>query len=92
MNFQPPLEGLVDYRIRGRTRIVNALAELRQEWQEATGGRSLLETETPVGLLLNDVADRLELTPHERHVFLGGELINEVDGFLEQSVTRKLSN
>ena len=92
MTLQPPLEGLADYRMRERTRMVMALAELRQQWQKAASGGSLLKTETPVGLLLNDIADQLELTPQERHVFLGGRLINEVEGFLEQRISGKLPN
>jgi len=92
MSLQPSLEGLVISRIQERTRMVMALAELRKEWQTVTSGKSLLKTETPVGLLLNDVADRLELTPKERYVFLGGRLINEVESFLEELVTRKLPN
>jgi hypothetical protein len=90
MTLQPPLEGLVDYRLSGRTHIVLALAELRREWQLTAKGGSLLKVETPVGLLLSDIADRLELTAQERHVVLGGKLINEVDGFREQRISRRL--
>ena len=89
MTLQPQLEGLTDYRLRDRTRFVLALAKLRQEWQKAVNGGSLLKIETPVGLLLSDIADQLELTPQERHVFLGGKLINEVDVHQEQRVGRK---
>lgn len=92
MSLQPPLEDLADYRLRGRTRMVMELAKLRQEWQKAANGKSLLNTKTPVGLLLNDIANCLELTPQERDVFLGGRLINEVEGFLEERITRKLTN
>ena len=90
MSLQTPLEGLTDYRPSERTRLVLALAELRQEWQQATRGGSLLKVETPVGLLLADIADKLELTSQERHVFLGGRLINEVDGFREERIARRL--
>jgi hypothetical protein len=90
MSLQTPLEGLADYRPSDRTRIVLALAQLREEWQLATKGGSLLKVETPVGLLLADVADRLELTSQERHVFLGGRLINEVDAVREQSIRSRL--
>ena len=90
MTLQPPLEGLADYRLRERTRIVLALADLRKEWQQTVKGGSLIKVETPVGLLLSDIADRLELTSQERHVLLGGSLINEVDSFLEERVSRKL--
>ena len=90
MSLQTPLEGLSDYRPSSRTRILLALAELRQEWQQATKGGSLLKVETPVGLLLADIADKLELTSQERHVFLGGRLINEVDGFREERIALRL--
>jgi len=92
MILQPPLEGLADYTIRDRTRIVMALAEFREEWQDTVNGRSLLKVETPVGLILADIADKLELTPQERHAVLGVKLINEVDGFMETRITKKLPN
>ena len=41
-------------------------------------------------ILLADIADKLELTSQERHVFLGGRLINEVDGFREERIARRL--
>jgi hypothetical protein len=91
MSSQPVLEGTADYNLTDRTRFVLALAQFRQEWQELVGG-SLLKVESPVGLLLADIADKLELTPQERHVVLGGKLINEVDGFMETRVSRKLHN
>lgn len=90
MSLQPPLEGLNDFRIRERTRLVLALSEFRKEWQNLAWGGSLLKIESPVGLLLADIADRLELTPQERYVFLGGRLINEVDAFSETRVSLKL--
>ena len=90
MTLQSPLEGLADYRPSVRTQLVLALAELREEWQQATKGGSLLKVETPVGLLLSDIAERMELTPQERHIVLGGKLINEVDGFMEERIARKL--
>ena len=89
MSLQTPLEGLTNYRPSDRMRMILALAQLRQEWQQATKGGSLLKVETPVGLLLADIADRLELTSQERYVFLGGKLINEVDAHLEERITRK---
>jgi hypothetical protein len=90
MSLQTPLEGLADYRPSDRTRMILALADFRKEWQEAVSGGSLLKVEAPVGLLLSDIADRLELTNQERHVVLGGRLINEVEAHLEQRITRKL--
>ena len=89
MTLQTPLEGLADYRLRERTRLVLALAALRQEWQETAHGGSLLKIETPVGLLLSDIADRLEMTTQERYVFLGGRLLNEVDAFGEERISPK---
>lgn len=90
MTLQLPL--VTDFQIRDRTRLVLALAQFREEWQKAVSGGSLLKVESPVGLLLADIADKLELTPQERHVVLGGKLINEVDGFMETRVTKKLAH
>lgn len=77
---------LTDYSIRDRTKIVLCLAQLRKEWQEATGGGSLLKVEAPVGLILADVAEKLHLSEQERHIFLGGHLCNEVDAVKETRI------
>ena len=90
MTLQPPMEGFTDYRISEKNRLILALAEFRKEWQEAVNGGSLLKVESPVGLILADIVDRLELTSQERHAVLGGRLINEVDAVQEQRVSRKL--
>lgn len=90
MNLQPPLEGLTEFRLRERTRLVLALADFRKQWQQTAQGGSLLKIEAPVGLILSDIADRLELTSQERHVMLGGKLINEVECHLEQRVSRRM--
>jgi len=92
MTLQPPLDGLTDYQPSERTRLVFALAELRKEWQAAVMGANLLEVKTPVGLLFNDIANRLQLSPQERHVLLGSELMNDVESFLETRPVRKLPN
>ena len=90
MSLQPPLEGLSAYRLPDRARMVQALADLRREWQETLTGMSLLDAPAPVGLLLSDIADRLGLSSQERHVMLGGKLINEVNAFMEQCITLAL--
>ena len=90
MTLQSPLEGLIIYRPSRRTRMILALAGLRKEWQEAVNGGSLLKVEAPVGLPLADIADKLELTHQERHAFLGGMLINEVDAVREERIAQRL--
>ncbi len=90
MTLQPSLEGLADYRPSDRTRIVQSLADFRLEWQKTVKGISLLDVEVPVGLILADIADRLELSPQERHAMLGGKLINQVDCLMEERILAKL--
>ncbi|NOH04975.1 MAG: hypothetical protein HND47_24875 [Chloroflexi bacterium] len=92
MTLQPPLDGLMDYQPSERTRLVLALAELREEWQAMARGATLLDIEIPAGLILNDIANRLQLSPQERYVLLGGELISDIDNYLETRVVRKLPN
>lgn len=86
MTLQPQLEGLTDYRLSDRAKIVTSLAEFRREWQSAIQGKNLLEVEAPVGLILADIADRLELNSQERHAMLGGELVNQVNCLLEERI------
>jgi len=78
-----------DHNLRDRTKMVMELAKFRQEWQESVGGGSLLKVEAPVGLVLSDIADKLNLSEQERHAFLGGRLCNEVDGVNETRVSKR---
>jgi len=79
MALQSTLGGLADYRLSERTRMVQALGELRRELQTLEKGKSLLEVVCPVGLILSDIAEKLELSFQERHAFLGGKLCNEME-------------
>jgi hypothetical protein len=81
------LEGTGDYRPSYRAQVIQSLAGFRREWQRATEGKSLIEVEAPIGLLLADIADRLELTPQERYAMLGGKLINQVNCLMEERVS-----
>lgn len=92
MTLQPTLEGLTDYRLSNRAQVVQSLADFRREWQGAVGGRSLLDIEAPVGLILADISDRLELSPQERHVMLGGKLVDQVNCLLEERIATGLSS
>lgn len=84
------LEGTTDYRPSYRVQVVQALADFRREWQKAAQGKTLIEVEAPVGLLLADIADRLELSPQERYAMLGGKLINHVNCLMEERVSIEL--
>lgn len=61
-----------------RVQIMAALSSFRQEWQEAAGGKSLIETEGNVGLILADLVNSFGLTVHEQSVVLGPELFAEM--------------
>jgi hypothetical protein len=89
---QLTLEGTTDYKPSYRAQAVQSLAEFRREWQKLVEGKSLVEVQAPVGLLLSDIADRLELTPQERYAMLGGKLINQVNCILEERVSIELSS
>ncbi len=84
------LEGVTDYRPSHRAQVVQSLADFRREWQKMVEGKSLTDVQAPVGLMLADIADRLELNPQERHVMLGGKLINQVNCLMEERIDLKL--
>jgi hypothetical protein len=80
---------IADHSLTYRMKAVQKLAKFRQEWEEIASGESLLAVTASVGLVLSDIADRLELSPQERYVFLGKSLLSEVENFLAQEVSVK---
>ena len=86
------LEGAADYHPSYRAQVVQSLADFRREWQKAADGKSLVEVEAPIGLILTDIADRLGLNPQERYAMLGGKLINQVNCIMEERVSSELSS
>jgi hypothetical protein len=63
--------------------IVNALAALRQEWQQAAEGASLLELDANIGFMLADLVTSLGLSDQEQTLVLGSELYAELRTILD---------
>jgi hypothetical protein len=61
-----------------QSHFINVLARIRQEWQDATGGISLLAIDGNVGLILADLVNSLELSTEEQIQVLGAELHKEI--------------
>lgn len=79
MDVQISLPDLPVATIPARNGWLENLASLRQEWEEAASGDSLLDVTASVGLMLLDIATKLGLTPDERLYFLGHRLGKEAD-------------
>jgi hypothetical protein len=60
-----------------RVSVLENLSALRQEWEQAVDGVSLINTPASVGLLLFDVTARLGLTREEQTQVLGEQLFKE---------------
>ncbi len=58
--------------------IIHALARVRQEWQNAAQGDSLLSIEGNVGLILADLVSGLDLSTEAQIEVLGADLFREV--------------
>ena len=54
--------------------MIGSLARLREEWEEAVDGESLIDVQTSFGLLLGDVVMLLGLSADEQVAVLGEEL------------------
>jgi hypothetical protein len=65
-----------------QTRIISTLTRLRQEWQEATEGTSLLETDGNMGLILADLLNGFGLKTEDQYRILGNKLFHELCDFL----------
>ena len=63
-------------------RVISTLTHLRQEWQDATVGVSLLETNGNIGLMLADLINGLGLEAQEQQQILGNDLFHELRDFL----------
>ena len=84
------LEGTTEYQPSYRTQIVQALAHFRRECQTIAEGQSLTEIEAPVGLVLADIAEWLQLNPQESQAMLGGKLIGQINRAMEERVRVEL--
>lgn len=62
--------------------VIATLSSFRQQWQEASEGRSLIEIEGNVGLILADLINSFGLTTHEQALVLGAELFEEMQEVL----------
>ena len=62
--------------------IVSTLSRLRQEWQEATAGASLLAIDGNMGLILADLINGFGLNAEDQYQILGSELFSEIQDFL----------
>lgn len=65
-----------------RMQLVNSLTKIRQEWQDATSGESLLEVEGNMGMLLADLINNIGLSIDEQTQVLGTELFQEMQKLL----------
>lgn len=66
-----------------RFQLVSTLSRIRQEWQEAIGSSSLIETEGNMGMLLADLINGLGLDHAEQMHILGEDLFQEMQDFLK---------
>ena len=65
-----------------RAQMLESLVSLRQDWEMAANGESILYIEGSVGLILHDFATKLNLTLEERQLLLGASLSEELSAFL----------
>jgi hypothetical protein len=64
-----------------RFQLVTTLSRIRQEWQDAADGNSLLEVEGNMGMLLADLINGISLSTSEQIQILGGRSLSGDAGF-----------
>ena len=67
-----------------QTKAISILSKFCQEWQDAASGKSLLEVEGNIGMVLADLVNSIELTSHEQSLVLGPQLFEEMREILYQ--------
>lgn len=86
MTFQPVLINEQEVLIPLRMKVIGSLARFRQEWEVIAKDQGVLNVQAPIGLILVDIVDRLELNEQEKSVVLGCKLISQVNSFSKQTV------
>lgn len=71
-----------NHPVVSHTQVISTLTRLRQEWQQATDGGSLLETHGNIGLVLADLLNGFKLSTADQRQILGAELFSELAEFL----------
>ena len=66
-----------------RFQVISVLTRIRQEWETAAEGQSLLDVEGNIGMLLGDMVNALALTTDEQSVVLGSNLCEEMQKVLD---------
>jgi hypothetical protein len=67
------------------SQVIAILCKFRQEWQEAAAGKSLLDIEGNIGMVLADLVNSFGLASHEQSLVLGPQLFEEMRDLLPQS-------
>ena len=69
-----------------RFQFITALSRIRQEWQDAAEGKSLIEVEGNMGMLLADLINGIGLGTSEQVQVLGKDLFQEMQDFLRSPI------
>ena len=69
-----------------RFQFITALSHIRQEWQDAVEGKSLIEVEGNMGMLLADLINGIGLGTSEQVQVLGKDLFQEMQDFLRSPI------
>ena len=72
------MDTYIQSRFIHNVEVVQGLERTRLEWEQAAEGESLLNLDANVGLLLADVTAAIGLTPEEKVLALGPELVDEL--------------
>ncbi len=78
MDVQFLTHGATPTVLTDKASVLETLSVLRQEWEQAAEGNSLIDIPASVGLLLFDVTARMGLTQAEQSQVLGDQLFREV--------------
>ena len=80
-----PVDNIQLHQVITRKEIADVLKRLRKEWDEAAQGESLLDTFSPVGLLLWDIITGLEISTGDAMDILGFDLWAECNHIAGQA-------
>ena len=84
------MDTIIQSRFIHNVEVIEALTHMREEWEMAADGNSLLRVKGSVGLMLADFANALGLTTQEQSTVFGETMTSQLQDVLVTTTTDKM--
>ncbi len=84
------MDTIIQSRFIHNVKVIESLTHMREEWEMAADGNSLLKVKGSVGLMLADFANALGLTTQEQSTVFGETMTSQLQDILITTTNNNL--